>query len=117
MSPWLLPAIFLAALLGLCALAYLGGAAFRTWNLTRCWSCGAAKVRPSIARSLLDRLVLLLLLQPYRCAGCRIRFYGFRTFSIGPRLPRIKVIIRLPTFAAWKRSWREGFTEPSESLR
>jgi hypothetical protein len=110
-SPWLLPSIFGIALLVLCGMAYLAGAGFRTWNLATCWSCGATKVRRSASRSWLDALATVFFLAPYRCAGCRVRFYGFRTSSIEPSIPmaaaatarlrqrrfpiRVKVTIRL----------------------
>ena len=122
-SPWLFSGIIGAALLVLCGIAYLVGVGIRTQSLAKCWRCGAAKVRASISRSPVDLLAAVFFLQPYRCTGCRARFYAFRTLPAKPALvpkhtfPRVKVIIRLPTFAAWKRSWKEGFESPSESLR
>jgi hypothetical protein len=82
--------IIATALLLLCGLAYMVAAGIRTWNLTRCGCCGAAKVRPSVTRSWLDKLVAVLFLKPYRCAVCRTRFYAFRTFS-SPDLPASSV--------------------------
>ncbi len=43
-----------------------------------CRKCGLSKVRPSWPGSKLDKIVALLGFAPYRCAGCRSRFYGFR---------------------------------------
>jgi hypothetical protein len=47
-------------------------------KVPQCWSCGALKVRRSHSRRFSDALAAALLLSPYRCAGCRVRFYGLR---------------------------------------
>ena len=113
-SPRFLSIAITASLLLLCAAAYLLRAALRTWTRGQCWHCGAAKVRRSKTQAL-DKLAAAFLLAPYRCAGCRTRFYGFRTFSRGPRIPsvalrkrplriRVRIVIKLPTrqeFPAW----------------
>jgi hypothetical protein len=57
--------------------AYLLRAAFRTRHLPVCWSCGAVKVRRLTPQHFLDSINTVLLLKPYRCSGCRTRFYGF----------------------------------------
>ncbi len=119
-SPWILPGIFVAFLLVLCGLAYLAGAGFRTWSLPGCWRCGAMKVRPSVSHSWVDSMALVVLLKPYRCAGCLTRFYAFPSSSIAPipqvaarpavivrrgqrRFPiRVKVIIRLHLPTTWE---------------
>lgn len=62
-------------------IAYLLRAGVRTRNLPLCWYCGASKVRRSAPQCFLDTISLVLFLKPYRCKGCRVRFYGFRTHS------------------------------------
>ena len=115
-SPLFLPSIFSIVLLLLCGLGFLVIAGFRTLRLGSCQRCGAAKVRSSAARHWQDKLAAAFLLKPYRCAGCRTRFYAFRTISVPPSLPvsaiaaapvqdqppkrpfriRVKVIVKLP---------------------
>jgi hypothetical protein len=129
LSPWLLPGILFVALLALCGLAYLLMAGIRTWNLGECWYCGAEKVRPSKSRRWMDTAVGVLLLKPYRCAGCLTRFYGFRTSSLDPSpqtvpapLPvqtrlfpiRVRVIVRVPALTTWE-SFREWLTEVQDA--
>jgi|SRR5580704_1365911 hypothetical protein len=128
-SPWFLSGIIGAALLLLCGVGYLVAAGFRTVNLATCWRCGATKVRRSVSRSGLDTVAMMFLLKPYRCAGCRTRFYGFSTSFLGRSLPapatpaeasdpivpapvrkrpfpiRVKVIVRLPLPTTWKSAW------------
>jgi hypothetical protein len=60
------------------------GAAFiralvHTLPFPSCWSCGASKVRRSANHCLGDAVLKFLFLVPYRCRGCRVRFYGLRT--------------------------------------
>jgi len=60
----------------------LGGAVFlartfvRGWLMPACWCCGALKVRKSRSDSFVDKAASLLLLRPFRCTGCRERFYA-----------------------------------------
>lgn len=60
----------------------LGGTVFlvrsfvRGWLMPACWCCGARKVRKSRSNSLMDSAALLVLLRPFRCTGCRKRFYA-----------------------------------------
>lgn len=42
-----------------------------------CPRCGEHKVRPSIKKGPLDAMLSLLRVEPYRCRGCRRRFYRF----------------------------------------
>jgi hypothetical protein len=46
--------------------------------LPNCWRCGAPKVRPSHSAGFLDVAASLILLRPFRCKGCRVRFYSPR---------------------------------------
>jgi hypothetical protein len=69
----------LIAIVVLFCIAYMLRAVLRTRNLPTCWHCGAPKVRRSAPQRFLDTLTLILFLKPYRCQGCRVRFYGFRT--------------------------------------
>jgi hypothetical protein len=54
-------------------------ALLHSWQLPACWSCGASKVRRSARHCLADALLKFMFLVPYRCRGCRVRFYGVRT--------------------------------------
>lgn len=60
------------------AISVMHGAA-RSWTLPICWSCGASKVRRSASFCVTDAFVKFLFLVPYRCRGCRRRFYGLRS--------------------------------------
>jgi hypothetical protein len=53
-------------------------AAAHSWRIPECWSCGAVKVRRSESYSITDAALKFLYLIPYRCRGCRVRFYGIR---------------------------------------
>ena len=50
-----------------------------TWPFPTCWNCGAPKVRRSANHCLADAFLRFMFLVPYRCRGCRVRFYGLRT--------------------------------------
>ncbi|HEY4360649.1 MAG TPA: hypothetical protein VGN17_06755 [Bryobacteraceae bacterium] len=54
-------------------------AVVHTLPFPACWNCGAEKVRRSANHCLADAFLMALLLVPYRCRGCRVRFYGLRT--------------------------------------
>jgi hypothetical protein len=69
----------LAALLLVAAATIFVRTLIYSLGLPRCWKCGAPKVRRSARRGVVDTLALVFLLVPYRCRGCRIRFYGIRT--------------------------------------
>lgn len=73
--------IILAALLLVMAATGFVRSLIYSWGLPRCWKCGAPKVRRSTPRGAVDSLALVFLLVPYRCRGCRIRFYGIRTHA------------------------------------
>jgi len=68
-----------AAMLVIWLMGYLLRAALRTRHLPLCWNCGASKVRRSLPQHLLDTFSVVLFLNPYRCQGCRMRFYGLRS--------------------------------------
>jgi hypothetical protein len=53
----------------------------RSWGLPKCWHCGAPKVRPSRSEQFIDVAAAMILLRPFRCQGCRVRFYGPRFFG------------------------------------
>jgi hypothetical protein len=58
-------------------LALIGRAIYRSRLGLICWNCGAAKVRMSEPRGVTDFVARLSLMFPFRCSGCRKRFYGF----------------------------------------
>jgi len=69
-------------------LAILAGFLIRTlthsWDLPHCWRCGAPKVRRSRSDGFLDAAAAAFLLRPFRCKGCRVRFYGLRFMEPSP---------------------------------
>ncbi len=140
LRPWLFPGIAGLVLLLLCCIGYLVVAGLRTWNLEKCWFCGAGKVRPSKSQSWHDTLVGAFFLTPYRCGGCLKRFYGFRTFPAEEDLPiapapilavsppkhrfrvRVRIIVKVPSLSTWDGFWKwatalEDVPTPSESTR
>lgn len=75
---------YLAALiLTLVFVAIAGASVIRaaaySWYFPTCWHCGASKIRRSASYCITDALAKLLFLVPYRCRGCRSRFYGLRS--------------------------------------
>jgi hypothetical protein len=63
------------------ACGFLVVALVRRYKVPECLSCGAMKVRQSRPSGFFDRLFSLLLIVPYRCNGCRERFYAVRQFG------------------------------------
>jgi hypothetical protein len=75
-----------AALLAMISLAIIVALLLRTYKIPECFSCGARKVRPTHSVGFWDTLGTAFLIRPYRCGGCRERFYGFRR-STDPKKP------------------------------
>src|SRR5512143_1125268 len=72
----------------------------RGWSLPRCWRCGASKVRRSRSDGFIDAAASLLLLRPFRCKGCRVRFYGLRFWEPSPARLRVRLSpARVPAHA------------------
>jgi hypothetical protein len=46
--------------------------------LPQCWRCGAPKVRRSRSDGFVDAAASVFLLRPFRCTGCRLRFFAPR---------------------------------------
>jgi hypothetical protein len=69
------PAIILCAV---CWFVFMTRSFARACQLPRCWRCGAEKVRRSHSTGFLDTLAATMLLSPFRCSGCRTRFYATR---------------------------------------
>jgi hypothetical protein len=67
-----------AALVAMVTLAIIVALLLRTYKIPECFSCGARKVRPTHSIGFWDTLGTAFLIRPYRCGGCRERFYGFR---------------------------------------
>jgi hypothetical protein len=76
---------FGAAMVALIALPFLVMVVLRSRKIPECFSCGAMKVRPSRVVGFWDTFGIAFQLHPYRCEGCRERFYGLRMF--GERKP------------------------------
>src|SRR5581483_4328947 len=70
-----------ALVIVLAVLGFMTRCISRSVGIPRCWRCGARKVRRSHGRSLIDLAAGLFLLRPFRCTGCRVRFYGLRLFE------------------------------------
>jgi len=70
------------AIVSAAVIIILGGAVFlirtfvRGWLMPACWRCGARKVRKSKSDSFTDTAAGFVLLHPFRCTGCRSRFYA-----------------------------------------
>src|SRR5277367_6461105 len=79
LNPGSASVVAILAMLVLLLMGYLLRVALRTRQLPLCWNCGASKVRRSLAQGPLDVFSTFLFLSPYRCQGCRVRFYGLRS--------------------------------------
>ena len=66
-----------------------GLAAIRSGNLIQCPSCGMHKVRRSSLAGVIDGLLSRVGVFPFRCFGCRFRFYG-----LGPKEPPESGLVR-----------------------
>ena len=83
------------AIVSAAVIVVLGGVVFlvrsfmRDWLMPASWCCGALKVRKSRSDSLVDKAASLLLLRPFRCTGCRERFYApaFLNYGTKPLRP------------------------------
>ena len=67
-----------AILVVLLACTFLVIAFLRGRRIPQCSSCGAMKARPSRPSGVLEAGGVFLLVRPYRCSGCRERFYVLR---------------------------------------
>jgi hypothetical protein len=65
-------------LLVICCGIFMTRSFARACNIPRCWKCGAEKVRRSHSSSVMDTAAAIMLLSPFRCSGCRTRFYATR---------------------------------------
>jgi hypothetical protein len=70
-----------AALTAAIACPFLIVVLLRSHRIPECFSCGAMKMRPSRVDGFLDRFLAAFQIQPYRCEGCRERFYALRLFG------------------------------------
>jgi hypothetical protein len=67
-----------AILIALIVSTFLVMAFFRGRRVPQCSSCGAMKARPSLPSGLLEASAGILFIRPYRCGGCRERYYVLR---------------------------------------
>jgi hypothetical protein len=67
-----------AGLVALVFLPLLVMFVLRSRKIPECFSCGARKVRLSRPEGFWDTFFIAFFLDPYRCEGCRARFYAFR---------------------------------------
>jgi hypothetical protein len=67
-----------AILIALIVCTFFVMAFLRGRRLPQCSSCGAMKARPSRPSNILEAAGAILLIRPYRCGGCRERFYVLR---------------------------------------
>lgn len=70
-----------AILIGLIVLSSLVISMIRGLQIPQCFYCGATKVRPARPTGLLEAAAIILLIRPYRCSGCRVRFHAMRLFE------------------------------------
>jgi hypothetical protein len=69
---------FGAVLGALVLMFFLLLAVLRGRHIPQCFQCGAVKVRPSYPSGLVDLVATAILIRPYRCSGCRVRFHAIR---------------------------------------
>jgi hypothetical protein len=53
----------------------------RGLQIPQCFYCGATKVRPVRRTGFWEAAAIVLLIRPYRCSGCRVRFHALRLFE------------------------------------
>src|SRR5271170_6402802 len=70
-----------AILIALIVVSSLTITLVRGFQIPQCFYCGAAKVRPSRPAGFWDGLAMIILVRPYRCLGCRVRFHAIRPFG------------------------------------
>ena len=71
----IIPSVFVIAALGV---GFTVRSFLRGRSLPQCWRCGTSKVRRSRADGFIDAAAAMILLRPFRCTGCRARFYAPR---------------------------------------
>jgi hypothetical protein len=64
----------------------------RSFKIPVCFSCGATKVRPTRSTGVVDSVVAVFLLKPYRCEGCRQRFHALRWVRSSIPSPHRRVV-------------------------
>jgi hypothetical protein len=80
-----------AALMAAIALPFLILVALRSHRIPECFSCGAMKMRPSRVAGFWDSLLSAFQICPYRCSGCRERFYALRLFGSSRKPSTVQV--------------------------
>ena len=50
----------------------------RKATILECPACGYTDVRRSVRRGLLERMLMILRMFPWRCTLCKYRFYAFK---------------------------------------
>lgn len=61
-----------------------------------CSNCGSYDIRPSTSRNALDIVLACLFLSPFRCRGCRERFYRFGRPSMFRHEPPVAPLVVIP---------------------
>jgi len=72
------PGVILIVVIVLCSLVI---SMIRGLQIPQCFYCGAAKVRPARRGGFWETAAIVLLIRPYRCSGCRVRFHALRLFE------------------------------------
>ena len=80
-------------LIPLLVLAYFVIMYLRGRRIRQCHSCGAKKVRSTRPVGLRDTALGWFFIRPFRCEGCRERFYALRWSALYPRRKRVIWIV------------------------
>jgi hypothetical protein len=66
-------------------------------RIPQCSSCGAMKARPSLPCGLPEACAGILFIRPYRCGGCRERYYVLRSSDPlkNPHPVHLKVVLKI----------------------
>jgi len=66
-----------AALVAVVLIIFVVRLVLHSRDLPRCWNCGKDGVRSALSHSRLDDVSRFVMLYPYRCDRCQMRFYCF----------------------------------------
>ena len=70
-----------AIFFGVVVLSSLVITMIRGFQIPQCFYCGAIKVRQARSTGFWESAAAVILIRPYRCSGCRVRFHAMRLFG------------------------------------